>query len=193
MENNGSNNIENNDSNNNENKGKVDVNEILSWIKYLGSAVLIALFLVNFVIINAYIPTGSMENTIMPKDRVIASRIHYLFSKPQRGDIVVFKFPDDEKTNFVKRVIGLPGETVEIKAGEVFVDGVKLDEPYLKEEMRKEDFGPYAVPADSYFMMGDNRNDSKDSRYWVTTNYVHKSKILGKVAFEYFPRPKLLW
>lgn len=90
-------------------QNKVDYKEIISWIKYIGSAILIALFLTNFVIINAYIPSGSMENTIMTKDRVIASRLHYLFTDPKRGDIVVFKFPDDEKTNFVKRVIGLPG------------------------------------------------------------------------------------
>ncbi|WP_010248592.1 signal peptidase I [Acetivibrio cellulolyticus] len=185
--------MENNDSVNNESNKKIDYKEILSWIKYIASAVLIALFLTNFVIINAFIPTGSMENTIMPGNRVIATRLHYLFAKPERGDIVVFKFPDDEKTNFVKRVIGLPGETVEIKAGEVYIDGVKLEESYLKEEMRREDKGPYVVPADSYFMMGDNRNDSKDSRYWLTTNYVHKSKILGRVAFEYFPRIKWLW
>jgi signal peptidase I len=193
LENDDSNNIENDASDNLENKIKIDYKEILSWIAYLGSAVLIALFLTNFVIINAYIPTGSMEDTIKPKDRVIASRIHYLFAKPQRGDIVVFKYPDNEKVNYVKRIIGLPGETVEIKDGEVFIDGVKLEEPYLKEEMRIEEPKTFIVPEDSYFVMGDNRNDSKDSRYWVTTNYVSKDKILGKVAFEYFPRPKWLW
>ncbi len=185
--------MENNDSISNESKSKIDMKEIISWIKYLGSALLIALFLTRFVIINAYIPTGSMENTIMTGDRVFASRLHYLFTDPKRGDIVVFKYPDDEKLNYVKRVIGLPGETVEIKNGEVYVDNVKLEEPYIKEEMKKEDLGPYIVPEDSYFMMGDNRNNSSDSRRWFTTNYVHKSKLLGKVAFEYFPRPKWLW
>ena len=185
--------MENNDSIGKENKSKIDTKEIISWIKYIASAVVIALFLTRFVIINAYIPTGSMEKTIMPGDRVIASRLHYLFTEPKRGDIVVFKYPDDEKTNFVKRVIGLPGETVEIKNGEVYVDNIKLEESYLAEEMNKEDSGPYEVPEDSYFMMGDNRNNSRDSRYWQTTKYVHKNKILGKVAFEYFPRPKLLW
>jgi len=183
----------NNQQDNNGKQSKIDYKEIFSWVKYIGSAILIALFLTNFVIINAYIPSGSMENTIMTKDRVIASRLHYLFSEPERGDIIVFKFPDDEKTNFVKRVIGLPGETVEIKEGIVYIDGVKLEEPYLKETPRVEDNGPYVVPEDSYFMLGDNRNDSADSRAWRTTNYVHKSKILGKVAFKYFPGFKWLW
>lgn len=75
----------------------------------------------------------------------------------------------------------------------MYIDGVKLDEPYLKETPRVEDNGPYVVPEDSYFMMGDNRNDSADSRVWRTTNYVHKSKMLGKVAFKYFPGFKWLW
>jgi len=185
--------MENNDSIGNESKSQIDKKEIISWIKYLGSALLIALFLTKFVIINAYIPTGSMENTIMTGDRVFASRLHYLFTEPKRGDIVVFKYPENEKINYVKRVIGLPGETVEIKGSEVYVDNVKLEEPYIREEMIEEDLGPYHVPEDSYFMMGDNRNNSSDSRRWVTTNYVHKSKILGKVAFKYYPGLKWLW
>lgn len=185
--------MENNESIGNENKSKIDKKEILSWIMYIGSAILISLFLTRFVILNAYIPTGSMENTIMPGDRVFASRLHYLFTDPKRGDIIVFKYPDNENENYVKRVIGLPGETVEIKNGEVYIDDVKLEEPYIKEEMLKVDYGPYHVPENSYFVMGDNRNFSKDSRVWITTNYVEKSKILGKVAFRYFPWPKWLW
>lgn len=185
--------MENNDSIGNENKSKIVMKEVLSWIKYIVSALVISLLLTKFVILNAYIPTGSMEKTIMTGDRVFASRLHYLFTEPERGDIIVFKFPDNESINYVKRVIGLPGETVEIKDGEVFIDGVKLEEPYLWEEMIAEEPQTYQVPEDSYFVMGDNRNNSSDSRRWFTTNYVHKSKILGKVAFRYFPRPKWLW
>lgn len=185
--------MENNDSIGNENKSKIDMKEIISWIKYIVSAVLISLFLTKFIILNAYIPTGSMENTIMPGDRIFASRLHYHFTEPKRGDIIIFKNPDNESENYVKRVIGLPGETVEIKNGEVYIDNVKFEETYLKEEMITEDKGSYQVPEDSYFVMGDNRNNSADSRAWLTTNYVHKSKILGKVAFRYFPWPKLLW
>ncbi|AEV69634.1 signal peptidase I [Acetivibrio clariflavus] len=184
--------MENNGSIGNENKSNVK-KEIISWIKYILSALIISFLLTKFVILNAYIPTGSMEDTIMPGDRVFASRIHYFFTEPKRGDIIVFKYPDDESINYVKRVIGLPGEKVEIRNGEVYINDVKLDEPYIKEEMSKEDLGPYQVPEDSYFVMGDNRNNSNDSRRWLTTNYVHKSKILGKVAFQYFPKFKWLW
>ena len=89
--------------------------ELISWIKTIVLAVLIALF-INFVlIVNATVPTGSMENTIMTKDRVVALRMSYLFSDPERGDVVIFKYPDDETMLYVKRVIGLPGDTVEIK------------------------------------------------------------------------------
>ena len=90
----------------------------------------------------------------------------------------------------MKRVIGLPGETVEIKGGEVYIDGEVLEEPYLDVETIG-DFGPYEVPEESYFMMGDNRNDSQDSRYWNNT-FVKRNKILGKVYFTYLPKIKWL-
>ena len=85
------------------------------------------------------------------------------------------------------RVIGLPGETVEIKGGVTYIDGVAIEEPYLAEPARELDFGPYTVPEGCFFMMGDNRNNSSDSRYWVHT-YVHESKILGKAYWIYYPR-----
>jgi len=95
------------------NKKQEIIKEIISWALYiLGAGSWVALFLTRFVIVNAYVPTGSMESTIMPKDRLIASRIHYLIGDPKEGDIVVFRFPDDEEVLYVKRVIGLPGETV---------------------------------------------------------------------------------
>ncbi|HOQ36876.1 MAG TPA: signal peptidase I [Acetivibrio sp.] len=173
------------------NKKQEIVKEIISWALYILGAVLVALFLTRYVIVSAYVPTGSMENTIMPKDRLIASRIHYLIGDPERGDIVVFKFPDDEEVLYVKRVIGLPGETVEIKDGVVYIDGEILEEPYLKEKPVG-DYGPYKVPEGSYFMLGDNRNYSKDSRMWIN-KYVSKDKILGKALFKYYKGFKILW
>ena len=166
--------------------------EALSWILTIAVAVGIALVINGVIIVNATVPTGSMENTIMPKDRIIALRLTYDFSDPQRGDIAVFKYPDDESLLYVKRVIGLPGETVEIRDGKVYIDNSQtpLDEPYLKEEMVGS-FGPYEVPEDCYFMMGDNRNNSLDSRYWEKT-YVKKEKMLGKVYFRYFPSFSIL-
>ncbi|MCI1959927.1 MAG: signal peptidase I [Clostridia bacterium] len=160
--------------------------EILSWVKTIVFAILIALAINNFVIVNATVPTGSMENTIMPHDRIVALRLTYYFSSPKRGDIVVFKYPDDESTLYVKRVIGLPGETVEVKDGKVYINGsdTPLDDSFIKEKAVG-DFGPYQVPEDCYFMMGDNRNNSLDSRFWVN-KFVKRDKILGKVYFKYF-------
>lgn len=154
--------------------------------------VVAAVFLIrNYVLINAVIPSGSMENTIMTDDRVFGNRLAYRFGEPQRGDIAIFRYPDDEEKLFIKRVIGLPGDKVEICDGKVYINDsdTPLEEPYLKEEPVG-DFGPYYVPEDSYFMMGDNRNDSKDSRYWDNT-YVKRDKVLAKAVFRYFPLSKI--
>lgn len=162
--------------------------EIFSWIKTIVFAFILAMAINNYVIVNATVPTGSMENTIMTDDRIVAFRMSYLFAEPQRGDIIVFQYPDNEEILYVKRLIGLPGETIEIKGGKVYINGadLPLDEPYLKEEPYDASFGPYTVPEDHYFMMGDNRNNSLDSRYW-TNKYVSKEKIEGKVFFRYYP------
>jgi len=159
--------------------------EILDWTKHIAIALVIAFILARFVIVNANIPTSSMEPTIMVNDRIIAGRLNYMFSEPKRGDIVVFKYPDDESVLFVKRIIGLPGDTVSISKGSVYINDQKLDEPYLTTTIVG-NFGPYTVPEGSYFMMGDNRNNSKDSRYWNNT-FVKKDKILGKALFKYYP------
>lgn len=162
--------------------------EIISWIKTIGLAVILAWIVTSYIIVNATVPTGSMENTIMTGDRIVAARFAYWQDDPDRGDIIVFRYPDDPsgKTLFVKRVIGLPGDVVEMKEGKVYINGsdAPLDEPYLKETAYG-DFGPYEVPEGKYFMMGDNRNNSLDSRSWVN-HYVPKKDILGKVLFRYF-------
>lgn len=167
--------------------------EILSWILTVAAAVIVALLLNNFVLINAKIPSGSMENTIKEGDRLIGNRLAYIKADPKRGDIVIFKFPDDESQNYVKRVIGLPGETVRVEAGKVYINNSKepLKENYLKEKWTVET-GPFLfqVPKDCYLVMGDNRNNSYDARYWTNT-YVKKDKILGKAGFRYFPFNKI--
>jgi signal peptidase I len=166
--------------------------EVLSWVKTIVSAVIVAWVITTFLIVNANVPTGSMETTIMPNDRIIANRLQYKLSNPKRFDIVVFKYPDDESVLYIKRVIGLPGETITIRDGKVYVDDSEepLDDSFIKEEMLGS-WGPYTVPEGCYFMLGDNRNNSKDSRYWNKT-FVEKDKILGKAIFRYFPSPKLL-
>lgn len=167
--------------------------ELLEWVKIIVSAALIAFVLNTFIIANSEVPSGSMENTIMTGDRVIGSRLSYRFEDPERGDIAIFRFPDNEKIYYVKRIIGLPGETVDIVDGQVYVTGTDgeqkaLEEPYLREEMIPEAPMHFEVPEDSYFMMGDNRNYSLDARRWKNT-YVKKDKLIAKVLFRYYPRP----
>ncbi len=166
-------------------KGTV-LQEILSYIKILAVAVIVAFLFTRFIIVNAQVPSGSMENTILTGDRLIGNRLAYLFEEPERGDIVIFKYPDDESQNFVKRIIGVPGDVIQISDGHVYVNGEQLEEDYLREPMNS-DGGEltYVVPADCYFMLGDNRNNSKDSRYWNNT-FVSKDKIIAKVSFRYF-------
>lgn len=190
-----------------ENKGKRIWLEIWSYIKMLAAAAVLAIVINTFIIINANVPTGSMENTIMTGSRIIGSRLSYIFSGPERGDIAVFKYPLDESINYVKRVIGLPGETVKIIDGEVYIykDGNvvegPLKEPYLKEEWTRNNTGyTFEVPEDCYLMLGDNRNWSADAREWkkiVEANpekygndldiiYVKKDNLVGKVFFIYW-------
>ncbi|MCI8662540.1 MAG: signal peptidase I [Hungatella sp.] len=181
----------NTDNKNDSTKEKFNLKEeIISWIQILVIAALIAFVLNRFIIANSRVPTASMENTIMTKDRVIGSRLSYYFSDPQRGDVVIFYFPDDvtEKTYFVKRIIGMPGDTVDIHDGHVYLNGSDspLDEPYIREPMDPTEELHYEVPEGSYFMMGDNRNYSADSRSWQNT-FVKKEKIIAKVLFRYFP------
>ncbi len=174
-----------------DNKPKSKLNDILSFVIPIVIAVIIALLLKNFVFANAVVPTGSMLNTIQLKDRIIASRLAYKDKDPDRYDIVLFNFPDDERKIFVKRVIGLPGETVEIVNGVVYVtkpDGekIQLDDSFVTNCIPQGDYGPYVVPEGCYFMLGDNRNSSEDSRFW-NNKFVQKKKIIGKVMFRYYP------
>lgn len=184
---------------------KTIINEILYWVGVVVFAFLLAGFMNRFVIINAVVPSGSMEDTIQVKDRLVGGRFSYLMSEPKRGDVVIFKYPVDESRNFIKRIIGLPGEHIEIIDAKIYIDGSDkpLKEDYIKEEwLVMNDDLSYDVPEDCYFMLGDNRNNSADSRYWaqeafslgMVTNmedaydytYVHKDKILGKAYFVYF-------
>lgn len=172
-------------------KPKSKLQETIEFCIPIVIAVVLALILRTFVFANAVVPTGSMLNTIQEGDRIIASRLAYKNDDPQRYDIILFKYPDDESQIYVKRVIGLSGETVQIVGGVVYVtktDGktIQLADSFVTACVPYGDFGPYVVPKDSYFMLGDNRNDSKDSRYWTNT-YVKRDKIIGKVKFRYYP------
>lgn len=181
--------------------------EIWDYIKMIIVVVLIVAVVNNVVLINAKIPSESMEKTVMTGDRLFGYRLAYginldLFGKqivskkfkdPERFDIVIFKYPDDESQLYIKRLIGLPGETVEIKGGKVYIDGAEtpLDDSFTPEMPRPENLGPYVVPEDCYFMMGDNRNHSWDSRRWENT-FVQFDQIVGKAIVRYYPSIKLL-
>lgn len=166
--------------------------EFFSWVKIILLAVVVAFIINNFIIINANVPTGSMENTIMHESRMVGLRTAYWFSEPERGDIIIFKYPDNEEETYVKRVIGLPGDKVVIKDAKIYINdsAEPLNEDYLPEEWTNTNGSElpleYEVPADSYFVLGDNRNYSKDARFWNNT-YVHKSKIIAEAKFVYWP------
>ena len=162
--------------------------EIISWVLVFIVAFGLATFINKVIIFKVEVPSGSMEDTILIGDRVITFRLAYLISNPKRGDVIVFPYPDDEKVDFIKRIIGLPGETIEGKEGLVYIDGKPLEEPYVKDKIDS-DFGPYVVPENGYFMMGDNRNNSEDSRYWEH-KFVSRDKIKGKAVLKY---PDLTW
>ena len=185
--------------------------EIFSWIEIVIAAFVLSYFITHVVLLNAEVPSESMENLIEPGDRLFGFRLRYLFSEPERGDVVIFKYPVDEEQNFIKRVIGLPGETVTIEEGKIYIDGsnVPLDEDYLPEAWVVDNDGyEFEVPQGCYFVLGDNRNISLDARFWAREaiqdgladseseaeqyTYVSKKKILGKAIFKYYPKLELL-
>lgn len=169
-------------------------NLLLENIFELSKIVLIAfvvsLFIKNNVVACAVVPTGSMETTIMTDSRIIINRLAYMNSTPQRGDIVSFICPDETDTLFLKRVMGLSGETIEGIAGQIYINGKPLEQDYT-DIIFQNDFGPFTIPEGCYFMMGDNRNNSWDSRYWVNT-FVSREAISGRAEIEFYPELKLL-
>lgn len=173
-------------------KGKINwKKEIFDWVKIILMASAIAFFLNTFIIANSRVPSGSMERTIMTGDRLFGSRLAYKFGEdPQRGDIVIFDHetgPGSQETRLVKRIIGLPGETVDVRENKIYINGSEtpLTEPYLPEPMETKDFH-FEVPKGCYLMFGDNRNNSADARYWPDP-YVPENKILAKVLVRYYP------
>ncbi|AFS54069.1 MULTISPECIES: signal peptidase I [Leptospirillum] len=166
------------------------------------TAIVVALLLKTFVVQAFRIPSGSMIPTLEVGDQILVSKFSYgirsplsdhywiHFSGPRRGDVVVFRYPKDESKDFIKRVIGLPGDHIEIRQKKVYVDGKPLTEPYVQylqpfvtDEPTRDVMKEVVVPPGEYFVMGDNRDDSYDSRFW---GFVTENKILGKAEIIYW-------
>ncbi len=139
---------------------------------------------INLISARIRVDGASMEPTLVSGEYVIVSRLSYRFGTPQRGDIIVFHFPRDPKEEYIKRVIGLPGDVVEVKGGTVYVNGQPLDETYLK--VKTNYVGTWSVPAGQLFVLGDNRNNSSDSHDWGT---VPMDYVVGKALLVYWPPP----
>lgn len=157
--------------------------EILSWIKLILIILICTFLLRRYVIVNAEVPSSSMENLIEPGDRLVGFRMAYLKEEPKRFDVIIFRYPVDESQSFIKRVIGLPGETVEIREGRIYIDGASepLEEDYLKEEWTVNNDGyVFQVPDDSYLVLGDNRNVSLDARYWADEAWSTASRATSR-------------
>ncbi|MBD2259937.1 signal peptidase I [Pseudanabaena sp. FACHB-2040] len=168
-------------------------NPWIEGLQTIGLSVVLALGIRHFVAEARYIPSGSMEPTLEVNDRLVIEKISYHFNQPERGDIVVFwppesLFPPGQRRDaFIKRVIGLPGDTVEVREGQVFVDGTALEEDYIKAPPNYE-WGPETVPEASYLVLGDNRNSSYDSHAW---GYVPYENIIGRAVVRFWPPDRL--
>ncbi len=181
--------------------------ELLSYVWIILFACVAAMAVNRYVLINAEIPSESMENLLTVDDRIFGCRLSYVFGEPERYDVVMFRYPVHEDTIYIKRIIGLPGETVEIRKGKIYIDGSEtpIEEDYLPEKWTDGNDGYlFEVPKDSYLMLGDNRNLSEDARYWaqcalddeVAANkeeaqkytYVRKDQMIGRAILKYYPK-----
>ncbi len=181
---------------------------IREYFESIVIAVILALFVRTWVVQAFKIPTGSMENNLLIGDHLLVNKFIFgptplaigratLPVRPvRRGDVIVFKYPEEPDRDFIKRVIGLPGETVELRAKKVYINGHPIDEPYVhfltppSSELQevtssdvRERFGPVTVPLDHYFVMGDNRDNSQDSRYW---GFLPRDYIKGRALLIYW-------
>ena len=160
-------------------------NEIRVWTRDLLIAIGLALIIIVFLYQPVKVEGTSMAPLLSDQERIFINKFVYRFEPIDRGDVVVFWYPLDRSKSFIKRVVGLPGETVEIRQGLVYVNGNPLPEPYVPPQYEDlSDFGPVRVPRDSYFVMGDHRISSNDSRVFgpVASRYIY-----GRAVFAYWP------
>ncbi len=162
--------------------------EILGFLIYVGIVVGITFFIITFVGQRTYVSGSSMENTLSHGDNLIVDKITYRFSDPKRYDIIVFPFRHDENVYYIKRIIGLPGETIQIQDGSIYINGEILSESYGREVMKSAGLAedPITLGEGEYFVLGDNRNDSMDSRDpGVST--IHRDEIIGRAWVRIWP------
>lgn len=157
-------------------------------------ALILALFIRTFIAEPRYIPSESMYPTLYEGDRLVVEKVSYRFQQPKTGDIVVFQPPAelqkrgyDKDQAFIKRIIGLPGEILSVSNGKVYLNGKPLQEDYIAEPP-SQPFPPVKVPENQFFVMGDNRNNSNDSRYW---GFLPKENIIGRAVFRFWPFDRL--
>jgi signal peptidase I len=161
--------------------------ELFLWVRTLASAAVYAVVIITFVFQIARVEGQSMAPTLADHDRLIVNKLPYLFGSPQRGDIVMLYYPVDPDQAFVKRVIAEPGDTVRIINGRVFVNDAAMPDEFVAAEYRShDDWGPQVVPEGYYYVMGDHRNNSSDSRQWGP---VPKKYIIGKIQVRWWPVP----
>ncbi len=161
------------------------------WVEPIIVAIVLALIIRTFIVQAFKIPTGSMRPTLIEGDRILVSKFIYKFKEPQQGDVIVFKSPEDKKKDFIKRLIGLPGDTVEISNGTILINNKAANEDSIIRERyyyNRGDFGredqAIKIPEDAYYALGDNSISSRDSRYW---GFLPKKYLIGKAFLIYWP------
>ncbi|HHV61883.1 MAG TPA: signal peptidase I [Firmicutes bacterium] len=159
--------------------------EIMEYLQAFVIAVVLAAFIITFIAQSFVVQGSSMEPTLHNGERLLVNKFIYRFREPARGEIVVFRYPFDPRRKFIKRVIGVPGDRVEIRDGAVFLNGSRLDEPYTLDRTYGA-YGPEVVPEGRIFVLGDNRNNSEDSRF-ADVGFVPLSNVVGHAFVIYWP------
>lgn len=164
----------------------------VEWVALVALALGVAVLLRTFVVQSFFIPSESMTPTLQVGDRVLVNKLAYDFGEPARGDVVVFEAPPGEGSaeirDLIKRVVALPGESVEGRDGAIYVNSERLDEPWLPEVTRSPSFPAHRVPPDHYWVLGDNRDDSRDSRFFQS---IPEDAIVGKAFVRIWPLDEL--
>lgn len=168
------------------------IREILGFLVYVAVVVGITFFIITFIGQRTYVSGSSMESTLSHGDNLIVDKITYRFADPKRYDIIVFPFRYEENTYYIKRIIGLPGETIQIRDGSIYIDGEILKESYGREVMKSAGLAaePIELGEDEYFVLGDNRNDSTDSRE-PNVGVIHRDEIIGRAWVRIWPLDKI--